>query len=378
MTQSQCVKMGGGGRLSGRSNAFTLVELLVVIAIIGILIALLLPAVQAAREAARRMQCTNNLKQLALAEHNMHDAYQKFSAASRPQILNNRLWAGFITPLLPFFEQTALYERVKIACEADHPTWATWGFNYNGVDMESPWIVNLDAVVCPSSEGRGFTGLGKVSYRCNAGDLWVNWDSFHTLRGPFGPGDRIECSFSSIPDGTSNVIMLSEAEIGSDVRGVRIKGNVAINVPYGGPQNCKAVARSDGEFDMTKAGTENVTDRAFGCRWGGSSQAYTQFFTVLPPNSPSCTTGSNVENNGLIASASSNHTGGVNVALCDGSVRFVSDTVDCSDLTRTPFTDINQGGNGGSPPTVSVGGESWYGVWGAAGSRSGGEARALP
>ncbi|MDR1960541.1 MAG: DUF1559 domain-containing protein, partial [Planctomycetaceae bacterium] len=293
------VPLGGTVR-----SGFTLVELLVVIAIIGILIALLLPAVQAAREAARRMQCTNNLKQLALAEHNLHDTYQKFSPASRPQNLNNRFWAGFVTPILPYFEQTALYERVRAACEVGHETWKPANFTYNGAAMESPWKENLSPVVCPSSEGRGFNGLGKISYRCNAGDLWVNWDSFHTLRGPFGPGDRIECSFSSLSDGSSNVIMISEAEIGSDVRGVRIKGNVAINVPYGGPQNCKATAKSDGEFDTAKAGTENYPDRTFGARWGGSSQAYSQFFTVLPPNSPSCTTGANVENSGLIASAS--------------------------------------------------------------------------
>jgi prepilin-type processing-associated H-X9-DG protein len=332
------------------------------------------------------MPCTNNLKQLALAEHNLHDAYKKFSAASRPQNLNNQVWAGFILPILPYFEQTALYERVKMACEVGHQSWQTGNFNYpatNGSAMESPWKETIGAVICPSSEGRGYTGLGKVSYRCNAGDVWVNWDSFHTLRGPFGPGDRIECSFSSLSDGSSNVIMLSEAEIGSDVKGVRIKGNVAINVPYGidgqGPQNCKAVARTDGEFDTAKAGTENTLDRTFGARWGGSSQAYTQFFTVLPPNSPSCTTGTNVENNGLIASASSNHTGGVNVAICDGSVRFVSDTVDCGDLTRSPFkTSINEGGNGGTAPTTPVSGTSWYGVWGAAGSRNGGESKALP
>ncbi|MDR2114803.1 MAG: DUF1559 domain-containing protein, partial [Planctomycetaceae bacterium] len=114
----------------------------------------------------------------------------------------------------------------------------------------------------------------------------------------------------------------------------------------------------------------------FGARWGGSSQTYTQFFTILPPNSPSCTTGSDYEANGVIASASSNHSGGVNVSLFDGSVRFVSETVNCGDLTKSPFdTDINQGGHSDkvTPPTVNYGGESYYGVWGAMGSRGGGE-----
>ncbi|MDR3198145.1 MAG: DUF1559 domain-containing protein [Planctomycetaceae bacterium] len=371
-------------RQTGYRNGFTLVELLVVIAIIGVLIALLLPAVQAAREAANRMSCTNHLKQLALAEHNMHDKLEHFSPASRPQNLNNQMWAGYLTPLLSYFEQEALYETVKAACAANHQTWQPGNFTYNGATYESPWKVIISGLICPSSEGRGYAPaiaanrLGRVNYRCNAGDLWVNWDSNHCYRGPFGPGDRLECSFAGIPDGTSCTIMCSEAEIGSDVIGYRIKGNIAINVPYGidgtGPQSCKALAQSNGEFDSAHCGTETYLDRTFGCRWGGSSQTYTQFFTVLPPNSPSCTTGTNYENNGVIASASSNHPGGVNVSLFDGSVRFVSETIDCGDLTKSPFdTGINQGGDGGTPPTVNYGGESYYGIWGAMGSRGGGE-----
>src|SRR5512143_367601 len=100
-----------------RRSAFTLVELLVVIAIIGILIALLLPAVQAAREAARRSQCTNNLKQLGLALHNYHDTHQMFvyrkggtTGGSATQSNQGRL-SGFI-PLLPYWEQRPMYDRI--------------------------------------------------------------------------------------------------------------------------------------------------------------------------------------------------------------------------------------------------------------------------
>lgn len=392
------VKVSGGSNLQNQHGTqddtpplfrgFTLVELLVVIAIIGVLVALLLPAVQAAREAARRMTCTNQQKQIALAMHNMHDTAKHLPPASRPQNLNGRVWAGFMAPLLPYIEQTALYERVIAACAhgAGAESWETGNFTPTGATaaIESPWKERIETLICPSAGGKGVPGLGPMSYRCNAGDLWVDWDSNHAYRGPFGPGDRLETKLSDIPDGTSNTIMISEAVFGSNnITGTQIKGNVALNVPYGntangGPMTCKSVARSDGMFDPTKAGTGTVLNRTFGARWGGSSQAYSQFFTVLPPNSPSCSSVNSVENGGLMASASSEHSGGVNVAFCDGAVKFVSETINCGDLTKSPLTTLASGGNGANAPTVSVSGNSYYGVWGSLGSRAGKESVAIP
>jgi len=91
-----------------KRHGFTLVELLVVIAIIGILIALLLPAVQAAREAARRSQCTNNLKQIALAVHNYHDTYKVFPIGNW-----TTAYGTWLVSLLPFIEQQALADRYQ-------------------------------------------------------------------------------------------------------------------------------------------------------------------------------------------------------------------------------------------------------------------------
>jgi prepilin-type processing-associated H-X9-DG protein len=84
-----------------------------------------------------------------------------------------------------------------------------------------------------------------------------------------------------------------------------------------------------------------------------------------------------VENSGLIASASSNHTGGVNAAMCDGSVTFVSDTVHCGDLNTTPLSNINEGGNAGNPPSVTIRAKTYYGIWGGLGSRNGKESTGL-
>ncbi len=199
-----------------RRNAFTLVELLVVIAIIGILVALLLPAIQAAREAARRTQCTNHLKQLALALHNYHDVHNRFPPSGIDGPTANGIWIR----LAAFYEQQVLYDNYDF-----HGTWR----NNMALAVESPPSVLLcpsgpDTVSKLASEESGGQLCQTTHYYGNAGPIGYNaWQSENYPRdtsrenSQFGEIAtaglfmlRSEIGFRDISDGTSNTVALGE------------------------------------------------------------------------------------------------------------------------------------------------------------------------
>ena len=380
--------MGGGGNL----QAFTLVELLVVIAIIGILIALLLPAVQAAREAARRMQCTNQLKQLGLAVHTFHDAkkyipgycYLDEVKGLRPGgdegfADGNVKRFGAFPLFLPFVEQGALYERI-VGMRNDAGVNVPFGdcpwngSNYGG--EPTPWSVRVSAFLCPSDSVSVAGGLQSTNYRLNRGDAAMGWD-WYECRGIFGRQDKIVMKFGGITDGLSNTVGLAEGVIGSATN--RIKGGIAIN-DFGNPsQPDFPLADADPlKFLEVKGpnGTfapgipyQTANEWFLGRRWADAHQVYTAFFTFMPPNGPTVAWDS--AEGWCIPAASSNHTGGVNVAIMDGSVQFISETIDTGRLSSGAKTsDVFPGSR---PQDYS--GPSLYGAWGALGTSRSGESQ---
>jgi prepilin-type N-terminal cleavage/methylation domain-containing protein/prepilin-type processing-associated H-X9-DG protein len=364
-------------------RAFTLVELLVVIAIIGVLVALLLPAVQAAREAARRSQCSNNLKQMGIAVHNHHDTHGIIPSNSHSQqfydLTQNRFgWdrMSYVTALLPFMEQTPLYDRVIAYTLQDRRPWSQDLFNSS--TERSPYETRVPSLLCPSDPDSKLPNrvpnvwLAPTNYHCNRGDIWMAHDWWE-FRGPFGPGIRGQTTMGTITDGTSNTVLIGEVAIGKQPeRGAAVIGAVAIDESSTGPgvspASCYARRGPNGTIlGRNHHSFDGSTQHGMGRRWGDSSNVYTAFFTVMAPNSPSCAQGGNAEH-WAMPNLSSHHPGGGQVVMCDGSVRFINNNINTGDPTFALDNHPDK------PPAVQhYNGPSVRGVWGALGTMRGRE-----
>ncbi|MBI1249760.1 DUF1559 domain-containing protein [bacterium] len=293
-------------RLESRSaRGFTLVELLVVIAIIGVLIALLLPAVQQAREAARRTQCVSNMKNIGLAMHNYHDTYTNLP------YLGFDGWNGdtisVFGRILPFVEQNAMYE--------------TLNFNVRANDGNNRLYrtTQLDIFSCPSenvtlgesNSGNQWWSHQLYSYAVCVGNTNYaqqnanNWDGLWTYNngGSAFQMNKIH-GLAAVTDGTSNTVMLSEVPIDQNDQGWQ--GMYAVGIFSSGA-------------GFTGYLTPNTKASVDGGRRCWNPNDYLQKI-------PCHNAGDNWKS--ATFAAFSMHPGGVNAGNFDGSVSFIPETID--------------------------------------------------
>ena len=297
-------------------TGFTLVELLVVIAIIGVLVALLLPAVQAAREAARRMQCGNNLKQIGLGMHNAHDTNQTLPAGMGP---HGCCWGTWPVLVLPFIEQNNTYMRYQnwggsdgVYGDGPAPQSGTTYPRYGGApNTTNVTALRYPAYTCPSDiKNSPIGGMTNHNYAANWGNTTYGQVTYPNtsvtfLSAPFGQakstqaGQRMRgTEFAAITDGLSNTILVAEVLQGqkTDLRGFIWWGDASGFTTYEQPNT-------------------TVPDRIYDAGYCNNQPAQNMPCAVSSSDHPT-----------RFASRS-RHPGGVQVALCDGSVRFIPQTV---------------------------------------------------
>jgi len=323
-------------------HAFTLIELLVVIAIIGVLIALLLPAVQKVREAANRTSCKNNLKQLGLALHNYESTYRQFPAAIKGNAGASPIFAGLpayffswsaLAQLNPYLEQTNIYNSMDLT----QPIFVPPAFTISPANQFAVQQV-VKTFLCPSdrmepiSIAYGEPVIGPTNYAVCVGTGTTNGGP------PFGSQWNADGMFqakkptkiSMVTDGLSHTAAMSESLLGNGPENAfgPIPGDPQLVYAYTGfgtPLN---------DSNCANANLWNVENRR-GFMWATGEMRCASYNHYYTPNSPiyDCVTNDLNPGEGIYSAlafraARSRHPGGVNLLLGDGSVQFATNNVD--------------------------------------------------
>jgi prepilin-type N-terminal cleavage/methylation domain-containing protein/prepilin-type processing-associated H-X9-DG protein len=334
-----------------RRRGFTLIELLVVIAIIAVLIALLLPAVQAAREAARRAQCVNNLKQMGLAMHNYHTANDNFppgtAASYTPFNPNCVAWMGWSAQAMMFgyMEQSALYNAINFNVD---PMQSNGG---NGMS-DTARYAKVAMFLCPSDGNAGKTFLN--SYYASTGTTTFTSNTVNNGNPPNCNGGTqgssglfayaLSYGLRDATDGSSNTVAFSEGVVGDTsantpkprVTGVNQNtGYQAFDASGNPAQILSTVQTCSTNFLTATAGSTLSINKGWLWAWGADTMS--MFNTIVPPSSTQHTwgmcrfgcvgCGTYSADHSNITNANSNHPGGANVLMGDGSVKFIKSTI---------------------------------------------------
>ena len=321
-------------RVRRQRPGFTLIELLVVIAIIGVLIALLLPAVQAAREAARRAQCINNLKQLGLALHNYHDSVRVLPPGASDMNNGWQQWSP-LAMLLPFMEQGPLYNAINFNNTGD----GCYPGGRNSTVIHS----TVSIFLCPSDMDRMTNADGHVNYAMNWGSKAYRYSAQPS--GPFITADlcSLKIGLQAIVDGTSQTAAASERVKGiGNGEALGSQQNLDILTPDSDVLQLAATADADGistsplYYQACKSLTPNAAIANTGIcggMWHTVLEGNTCYTHIMPPNSLTCGYGSRNPGDGDgnhpqgALTASSRHSQSVNVLFLDGSTRNVRNSI---------------------------------------------------